>query len=140
MKQQKGLKRCASRYPNKILKLSLPMPPSINHMYINTKNGGKKLTKKAERYIRDARALANLAIEEQLWIKENAPVWYYLDIYFYMPDRRIRDSHNTIKILMDALQGSIYINDYYCMPRIQDVDYDPANPRIEIICRAKREK
>lgn len=120
------------QYPNKRLIISLPLPPSINHMYYNTRGGGKRLTKRAEDYIRDSRALINLAIEEQNWIKQKPYTWYYIDLIFFMPDRRVRDSHNMLKLLLDVMQGVVYENDYCVMPRIQAVEYDIENPRVEV--------
>lgn len=128
----KDLYRDKPQYPNKKLRISLPLPPSINHMYIHLKRGGKKLTKQAEDYIRTSRAIINSEIEEQRWIKQNKATWYYIDLVFFMPDQRIRDSHNLLKLLLDVMQGPIYDNDYYALPRIQSVEYDNTNPRIEI--------
>lgn len=119
------------KYPNKKLRLSLPLPPSVNHMYYNTPNGGKRLTGKSEKYIRESRSLINLAIEEQHWLKQEKATWYYIDLVFFMPDRRVRDSHNMLKLLLDVMQGIIFDNDYYVMPRIQSVEYDVENPRVE---------
>lgn len=117
---------------SKKLKLSLPVPPSVNAIYYNTRGGGRRLTKKAENYIRDVRALANLAVDEQHWSRQEKGVWLYLDLVFYFPDRRRRDSHNTLKVLLDALESVLYVDDMYCMPRIQSVEYDKENPRVEI--------
>lgn len=117
---------------NKALKLSLPVPPSVNSMYYNTRGGGRRLTKKAECYIRDARALINLAIDEQKWVKQEKGVWLYVDMVYYFPDRRTRDSHNCLKLLLDVLQGVVYENDMYALPRIQSVEYDKGFPRVEI--------
>ena len=101
-------------------------------MYYNTRNGGKRLTSKAEKYIRESRALINVAIEEQNWVKQKKYTWFYIDLVFFFPDKRIRDSHNMLKLLLDVMQGAIYENDYFVMPRIQSVEYDKDNPRIEI--------
>lgn len=131
-KEENDLYRDTPTYPNKTLKLALPLPPSVNHMHWNTKGGGKRLTKKSENYIRTSRALINLAIEEQRWIKEEKPTWFYVDLVFFMPDRRIRDSHNMLKLLLDVMQGIVFMNDYYAMPRIQSVEYDVDYPRVEV--------
>jgi len=128
----KDLYRDKPLYPTKRLKMSLPLPPSVNHMYYNTRNGGKRLTGKAENYIRKSRALINAAIEEQNWIEQSPSTWYYLDLVFFMPDRKIRDSHNMLKLLLDVMEGIVYKNDYYVCPRIQSVEYDKENPRIEL--------
>lgn len=119
-------------YPNKKLCITLPIPPSVNHMYVNTRGGGKRLTNKAEQYIRESRAIINQTIEEQRWIKQEKATWYYVDLVFFMPDRRIRDSHNCLKLLLDVMQGIIFENDYYALPRIQTVEYDKENPRVEV--------
>ncbi len=131
-KTHQDLYRDVPKNPRKKLSISLPMPPSVNHMYINLKGGGKILTKKAEQYVRESRALINLAIEEQRWTKDRDHVWYYADLVFFMPDRRIRDSHNTLKLLMDVMNGIVFKDDYYCMPRIQGVEFDNTNPRVEV--------
>lgn len=117
---------------NKSLTLSLPVPPSVNSMHYNTRGGGRRLTKKAEHYIRDSRALINQAVDEQFWEMQGKGVWLYVDLVFYFPDRRIRDSHNCLKILLDVLQGIVYVNDYTALPRIQSVEYDKENPRVEL--------
>jgi crossover junction endodeoxyribonuclease RusA len=127
------LYRDKPQYANKKLKMSLPIPPSVNHMYFNTKGGGKRLTKQAEDYIRISRGLINLAIEEQNWLKQKKSTWYYIDLAFFMPDRRIRDSHNCLKLLLDVMQGIVFDNDYYVMPKIGAVEYDVDNPRVEIL-------
>lgn len=114
------------------LNLSLPVPISVNNLYMNTRGGGKRLTSKAERYVRDSRALINLAVQEQSWAKPNRSVWLYIDMVFYFQDRRIRDSHNCLKLLLDVMQGIVYQNDYFVLPRIQSVEYDKDNPRVEL--------
>jgi crossover junction endodeoxyribonuclease RusA len=117
---------------NRTLSMKLPVPPSVNHLHYNTRGGGKRLTAKAQHYIRDSRALINLAIEEQRWEKAKKGVWLYVDLVFYFPDRRIRDSHNCLKILLDVMQGIVYENDYTVLPRIQSVEYDKDDPRVEL--------
>jgi Holliday junction resolvase RusA-like endonuclease len=61
-----------------------------------------------------------------------------------MPDRRIRDSHNMLKLLLDVMQGIVFTNDYYALPRIQSVEYDTENPRVDLIiqpqCSHQRNK
>lgn len=118
---------------NQELRLSLPLPPSVNAIYYNTRGGGRRLTKKAENYIRDTRALTNQMMDEQLFYTLKKNIWIYIDMVFYFPDRRIRDSHNCLKILLDALEGLVYENDMNVLPRIQSVEYDKENPRVELV-------
>jgi crossover junction endodeoxyribonuclease RusA len=92
----------------------------------------RRLTSKALKWFAISREICTNEVKLQDWKIDNKHVWYYVDMEFYFADRRIRDSHNTLKILMDALQGTIFNNDYYCMTRINKVCYDKNNPRVEI--------
>ena len=134
---KKDLFRDTPKHPTQYLKMSLPLPPSINSSHINTNRGGRKLTYKAKNYIRDARAKAHLEVEEQGWEIAKDSTWYYIDLVFFMPDRRIRDSHNMLKLLLDVLQGILYENDYYVLPRIQSVELDKIRPRVEFVIHAQ---
>lgn len=118
--------------PRKFVKMSLPVPPSVNHLHYNTRGGGKRLTAKAQHYIRDSRALIHQYVEEQKWSVPSKRVWLYIDMVFYFPDRRIRDASNCLKILLDVMEGIVYHNDYIALPRIQSVEYDKENPRVEL--------
>lgn len=129
--------RNSPNQPNKRLKMNLPLPPSVNHMYLNTKFGGKRLTSKAEHYIAISKALINQFVDDQSWGKVSANQWLYVDLVFYMPDRRIRDSHNMLKLLLDVMQNIVYVNDYSVMPRIQSVEYDKENPRVDVLVTAQ---
>jgi crossover junction endodeoxyribonuclease RusA len=131
-KNVEDLPRKRPKSISKSLSLSLPIPPSVNAIYYNTRGGGRRLTRKAEHYIRDVRALTNLAMDEQHWTKQEKGVWLYMDLVFYFPDRRRRDSHNCLKVLLDAIESLAYIDDMYVLPRIQSVEYDKENPRVEL--------
>lgn len=134
------LKRKVHSKKLKELKLKLPMPLSINHMYYNTKRGGKRLTKRAEDYVEVVTAIVKAQIEKNGWRLKDDNTWYYADLVFYFPDKRIRDNHNTFKILFDILQGHVFVNDYYAMPRVMSVELDKDNPRVEIIIHNQTEK
>lgn len=124
---------------NKTLSIALPVPPSVNHLHYHTRGGGKRLTSKAQNYIRDSRALINLAVDEQKWILQKKNVWMYVDMVFYFPDRRIRDSHNCLKLLLDVMQGIVFENDYSVLPRIQSVEYDKERPRVELTVSVQKQ-
>lgn len=114
------------------LRLTLPVPISINHMYQNTRGGGKRLTKEAENYVRVSRAIINREVQDQKWKLKDKGIWTYIDMVYYMPDKRIRDASNCLKLLLDVMEGIIYTNDMYAIPRIQSVELDRDNPRLEI--------
>lgn len=126
------LDRDLPKYPKQVLTVTLPLPPSVNHMY-QAAGRGRRLTKQAMEYIRTAQDTVKKAIRKQGWKKDKDHVWYVMDLYYYFPDKRIRDSHNTLKLLTDCLEGLLYKNDYFLLPRIQYVCLDRINPRLEII-------
>lgn len=137
--KKEDLYRSEPSYPNKILPMSLGIPQSVNHMYINTRGGGRTLTSTAKKYVNDTRAKINEYIEREMWKIQNNSTWYYLDMIIYMPDRRTRDSHNMLKLLLDVMEGFAFINDYYIMPNIRSVEYDKDNPRVDLILRPQLE-
>ena len=126
------LDRDLPKYPKQVLTVTLPLPPSVNHMY-QAAGRGRRLTKQAMEYIRTAQDTVKKAIRKQGWKKDKDHVWYVMDLYYYFPHKRIRDSHNTLKLLTDCLEGLLYKNDYFLLPRIQYVCLDRSNPRLEII-------
>lgn len=102
-------------------------------MYIHLRNGAKRLSKTSEEYLKNIITIIHKAKIKQSWRRPKKETWLYIDMIFYMPDRRVRDSHNLLKLPLDAMQSIIYINDYYVLPRIQSVEYDKHNPRVEIM-------
>lgn len=120
------------RYPQQIFKMSMPMPPSVNHMYYNTKRGGKRLTSKAQKFFDEQQKHTYQEMIKQGWKQEEGDVWFEMHCDYYMPDKRIRDTHNTFKIMIDVLQGIIFKNDYFIKPHVNKVELDRENPRVEI--------
>lgn len=133
MEKFEDLNRDAPKYPFQTLTMSIPIPPSVNHMYIHKKNGSKILTKNAKENIKELQTICKKSKKEQGWKTDKECVWYVMDLYFYFPDKRKRDSHNCLKLLLDCLEGLLFENDYYILPRIQYVTLDRDNPRVEVI-------
>jgi len=75
---------------------------------------------------------AKISVKEQKWKKETEPIWYILEADFYMPDKRKRDNSNMYKLLLDALEGVVYFDDYFVKPRTMHVGLDRLNPRVEV--------
>lgn len=115
--------------------ITLRLPPSINHMYANVYIKGrsvKVLTKSAKEWMEEATNLLNAWKIKKEWKTVDKKIIVYL--WYYFPDNRKRDTHNSLKILMDALEKSeIYSNDRYGLPRIMDYQIDRRNPRVEIM-------
>lgn len=132
------LKRDTPKYPDQQLNFSIPIPPSVNHMY-QSAGRGRRLTTQARNYIKTAQDICKKAMRQQGWKKDKEYVWYVMELYFYFPDQRVRDSHNCLKLLTDCLEGLLFANDYFLLPRIQYVTLDRDNPRLEIIYYAQTE-
>lgn len=120
------------KYPDQKLHVTLPVPPSVNHMYIMT-GRSKTLTREAIEYVRESQKRTKEAMMEQGWKVEEEGVWLYCDLYFYFKDRRKRDTHNTLKILMDSLEFLAFEDDYYVLVRTHSVKLDRENPRVEMV-------
>lgn len=107
-------------------RLVLPLPPSVNHSYLRR---GKAAFKTEQ---------AKAWQEAATW---KAKAWYrgplrkektILNVWVYWGDARRRDCSNLFKLLEDALTGIVWIDDYYCLPRVQNWEIDRGNGRVEI--------
>lgn len=114
------------------LKFTLDIPESKNHAFIYRR--GAKIPKASTNQFK-AKTNQQLVklMKDEGWKEEKSHVWYYLDLYFYFPDKRRRDSHNSIEVLMDSIQESLVADDYYVLPRVQLVELDRMNPRLECV-------
>jgi len=110
------------------------LAPSVNHMYRNAKVGKrsiKVLSPEAERWKNYTIITTNQWRSKNKWSTTNGKV--AVKLWFYFPDKRKRDTHNGLKLLLDALEDArIYDNDQYALPRVMDFEVDKENPRIEI--------
>lgn len=113
-----------------VKRIILPLPPSVNHCYIRTPNG-MALTQKA----RDWKLRAAWEAKTTLRGWRVADQKVVLEIWVFWADRRKRDLDNLGKLLCDSLQGIVYTNDRWALPRFMDWDIDNKNPRIEVIPR-----
>lgn len=131
-KKYKGLYKDEPKHPQQELKLIVKLPPSQNHAFFTAKNGMRILKKEAKEYIKTHRQQIKEEIKKQGWTMEEGNVWYYLKLTYYFPDRRKRDWHNTLKVLLDMLEGLVYKNDYFVLIKDVSVKLDKNNPRLEI--------
>ena len=122
--------------PNQEMHLVLPMPISVNSMYLASTRR-QVLTKKAKQWFHTAQYIAHCECEKQGFEMDKGCVWYTVDINFYFKDKIFRDSHNYLKLTLDALEGIVYNNDYYVKPRINIVELDRKNPRVELIFKSE---
>lgn len=127
--------------PKQILKLTSPIPPSVNHYIgyrILTVNGRQTISvykKPAGKiYEKEFINLIHTQVRKQDWkISDNKFQHYYMDCDFYFP-RTDMDANNYMKCLPDAITRSevIWLDDRQLCERVNKVNYDKENPRIEI--------
>jgi Holliday junction resolvase RusA-like endonuclease len=124
-----------------ILKLTSPIPASVNH-YLGTraiiKNGRPFAmvyeTKEAKDYKTKFKNYILEQVKKQEW---DLPViktqHFYCDCVFYF-DRIDKDCNNYFKLLLDAITESevIWADDNVVCERVNRIYYDSKNPRIEI--------
>ena len=116
------------------LKLTLPLPQSVNHIYARNKFGSTYLKKEGKEY----KKINGKYIQEQCklqgWKQLNENEYCYLDEIVYM-NKKGRDSDNLKKLTQDTITESncVWLDDTYCLPRTNRIFIDSDNPRIEII-------
>ena len=121
------LKRDSARYPNRVIKFTIDLPPSKNHAFVY-RNFEKVPKTTTNEYVNRLKSMLTNVMKRKK--KELPYVWYYLDLFFYFPDKKIRDSHNMLEVMMDGLEGDLIPNDYFVLPRIQSVKLDREDPRV----------
>lgn len=116
----------------KKIKFILSLPPSINRAYTFNKWTHQTIyTPEAKRYIADV-GQQLLSEMKKKKLKIPIDVYFYVDMKFWLR-RKNSDSHNYLKIFNDMLeQSGLTSNDMFIMNRIQKIEVDTKNPRIEI--------
>jgi crossover junction endodeoxyribonuclease RusA len=103
-------------------------------MYVNGRIGHRLtriLSKSAKSWFDETVVKTTIWRKEANW--ETSQYKTIVKLWYYFPDHRRRDTHNTLKILMDALESAqIYVDDKWAMPQIMDFEIDRMNPRVEM--------
>lgn len=120
-----------SKSQMKKYQIEVPLPMSVNKMYMYNPRTRQKIYKKEARDYLDFESW-----EVAAYMRENKllPIdkLSYFDMIFYLPNKNC-DSHNYKKIAIDLMQrGGVVTNDKYVMDRTQEVHYDKEKPRIII--------
>lgn len=105
--------------------LVLPYPPSLNRLY-RTVRGRPILSKEARQY--------RAAVQQQLagiGLKASSS-HVALSIALYRP-RRAGDADNTLKALLDALNGLLWVDDSQIVEIHLWRRDDKARPRVELL-------
>ena len=102
-------------------------PISVNHMYGQSRNGRRFLSKKGKDY---KETVKNIAIEtgcDHLLDDE-----LEVRVSYYFGDKRRRDVTNYDKALLDAMSGVVYNDDCQIQRIILEKYYDKESPRTEV--------
>jgi Holliday junction resolvase RusA-like endonuclease len=125
------------------LKLRIPLPTSLNKLYVNQykynartkKNeptGARVLSKEGKLSKALIQKAAKNQMKKQKWDYEYTKDNYiYLDSIIYF-NKKGRDDNNLYKLLCDALEKIVYDNDSRVLIRTMKIFYDAENPRMEL--------
>jgi crossover junction endodeoxyribonuclease RusA len=116
------------------LHITLPIPPSVNHTYFTAKNGQRILTTDAKHWILGAQSRAMERVVLDHWEMTTGEK-VIVEMWCYWPDKRRRDTHNLDKLLLDSLEGVVFDDDKWALPRWMDFSVDKENPRVELAIR-----
>ena len=106
----------------------LPLPPTVNHYYVNTGRGGRALSPGA----RDYKAAAEMAVHRAHLVRYAGPVAVTLHVY---RERAAGDLDNRIKLTLDSLNGHAWRDDAQVVELHAYRHDDAANPRVEVEIR-----
>jgi crossover junction endodeoxyribonuclease RusA len=113
------------------IKLVLPSVPSLNHVYRNVAINRRILMPKGKAWKEEVGWIAATQRAKQSWAfstKEKL----VMELEIFWPDRRRRDADNCLKLLADTLEGILFEDDKWILPRVLNWDVDKDDPRVEV--------
>ncbi len=117
--------------PATSIKFCLPPVPSLNNVYRNVRINCRIITSEGKAWQERAQGIASRAAHNQHWIlSKNEKL--VMELTFFWPDARKRDCDNSLKLLGDTLEGILYENDKWLLPRVLDFSIDRESPRVQI--------
>ena len=113
------------------LRLVLTIPVSVNDWVRVSRTGGIYKTVRAKEWACTA------MWEAKVWRQKTG--WHpthhrkiVADYWIWWPDTRRHDPSNIEKVMWDALEGIVYDDDRWVLPRCQDFGVDERNRRVEL--------
>lgn len=125
------------------LKLVLPVPISINKLYVNQYSfnpqsrrreptGARVLSSAGQKRKDEIQFHTKQQMKNQEWDYEWTKTGFlYQDAIFHFA-RRGTDDDNAYKLLKDSLEKICFDNDSRVLVRTQKIVYDSKNPRVEV--------
>lgn len=114
---------------NNVVTFILPLPPSVNHLYVYQPRKGRVAL--AE-HARVWRAEVVLTIGAARPVQPPPGARLHLTVRLYFPDHRKRDLDNALKLLFDAVAAALAFDDSQIDELHVSRGYDPAAPRAEV--------
>lgn len=124
---------------NKVLRLILPLPPSVNsYQRYRVKRIGKRMrvdaypSQETESFYEQVLPYIREEIHKQGWKMPPRDKYVVIKCVFYL-HKKGADADNYFKCSVDALEkAGVVINDSYIIPQAMDVLVDKDNPHIEM--------
>jgi Holliday junction resolvase RusA-like endonuclease len=115
-----------------MIRLTLPYPPTVNHLYVTIQHKGRSLRVPSTESKKYKKEIVRLCAESHV-----SPIIGEVSITFraYRP-RRIGDLDGMFKAIFDGLSGQAYLDDKQISEIIANRYDDPKHPRVEIEIRA----
>lgn len=132
-----------------MIKLTLPVPPSVNNMYRSGKpsrkgmsrgRGARFKTSEAKAFEREAMKVIvgasgnrNLPIDQRVKLHAKLASPLLMDVTFFFPDLRRRDADNCCKLVQDVVARAFGFDDSEIYDAFLHKRLDRENPRCEVI-------
>ena len=119
----------------KTLRLTLPLPPSVNNQYV-TVGRRRVLSRDAKAFRKDTGVVIDRMLTEgtisEAWLESlrNQPLACDLIFFFETPFKR--DLDGGLKISLDAVCERLGLDDRYVVSLTLAKQLDPLRPRVEI--------
>lgn len=113
------------------LTVTLPVPPSLNHAYVNRKGGGKALNAEMRKWKMDAGLLLNNALQLSNFTLPPCRLVVLLEVWFKEDNKR--DVDNVMKLSIDSVAVAVGFNDKIVVAPLALLrGIDKSNPRIVV--------
>lgn len=134
---KKQLEQWQPKNPNQVMRLTFPMLPSANHMYHISGSGARVMDPVTRKLFAELQDYVEEQVKTQNW-EPTYNTHIIADMWFYFPDKMRRDNHNMFKFLFDLFNGIAIDDDCNLLPRVQRIEIDKQNPRIEMKLHIQR--
>lgn len=117
------------------MKFVIPVPPSLNNLYITNSRGGRYMVESGRAWKKDAIYRIHEQATQADWsVPKDARLCLTLSLWFIVPRRT--DISNRVKIVEDALATALNFDDTTVdLLIVRRAGYDKANARCEIDLR-----